>query len=545
MAPNEPIDDANLAQTTKSLGGMSAASRVSAGSRRFRGFDPATHGPTGMPIGTIRLMTVLILMMRIGSHYDGGALAALYGDDEERMENELDLSSSMQGLIVTVGYVGLVIGCIAAVVLIKRFPTKTLLMCSMVILAVGCLLFATASHLWMLMLGRVCVGLGQALQTVLYPVWADEFAPVKSASAYLAALQAGGPLGIVIGFLVTGFVQNNTDLSWRWTFYFQIFWLVPVFIIFALLVKAEYVDISPQKDKKAVEEMRARSTRAASTCAASEAASTAHDDEEDEEEDPEKERSWKALKVVATNGFIVSATLVLASLYFVVNGLQTWVVDYVGSNESNVDADENTVVGAFGFTAATGPVSGIVFGGWLLARLGGYRKFPSRTTFAGVIQGVLAVAFAYASLMVHTFGAFIGMIWMLLFFGGSMVPGLVGLYVSSVRRSYRAMASSFAGFIYNLLGYALGPLVGGVVADQFEREEEGSVWGFRVIIGFSAMSLILQLCIYLFCLKNKHLEPMSEDRPLFVDMDDADDMSLISPAPSEAGDRRKKGDPRE
>lgn len=54
------------------------------------------------------------------------------------------------------------------------------------------------------------------------------------------------------------------------------------------------------------------------------------------------------------------------------------------------------------------------------------------------------------------FVAIIAMMWLLLFFGGAILPPATGILIASVDPSVRPFASSLSMFAYNIFGYALG-----------------------------------------------------------------------------------------
>jgi MFS family permease len=53
--------------------------------------------------------------------------------------------------------------------------------------------------------------------------------------------------------------------------------------------------------------------------------------------------------------------------------------------------------------------------------------------------------------------------WLLLFFGGSIVPGLTGIMISSTPEKTKEIANSITHLCYNLLGYLPSPLLYGLV----------------------------------------------------------------------------------
>jgi MFS family permease len=157
----------------------------------------------------------------------------------------------------------------------------------------------------------------------------------------------------------------------------------------------------------------------------------------------------------------------LSGLYFVVTGIQFWVTAYMINVLGAAQIDVQT---AFAITSLTGPLAGVFFGGWLVDKMGGYKEDQSATANTlktCLVFGVGALIFAIMTAFVPNFiGGIIG-IWLVLFFGGALLPALTGVCMTSVPDDCRAVASSFSMFTYNILGYAAAPLLMGGIADSF------------------------------------------------------------------------------
>ena len=121
----------------------------------------------------------------------------------------------------------------------------------------------------------------------------------------------------------------------------------------------------------------------------------------------------------------------LCALYFVVTGVQFWATEYL-----TVVLGESlaTVIGAFTATSATGPVLGVVFGGWYVDRAGGYKDAEGRATASKccAMFGAIAVCLAVPAAFVKHFESVIAMVWLVLFWGGAVVPGATGLLLTAV-----------------------------------------------------------------------------------------------------------------
>lgn len=68
-------------------------------------------------------------------------------------------------------------------------------------------------------------------------------------------------------------------------------------------------------------------------------------------------------------------------LYFVVTGIQFWFSDFL---ITVMNLEKEKVFTIFGFVSISGPVFGVVFGGWVSSKLGGYNHAKSIYFNAGV-----------------------------------------------------------------------------------------------------------------------------------------------------------------
>lgn len=51
--------------------------------------------------------------------------------------------------------------------------------------------------------------LSQAVMVIYAPVWVDEFAPAERCTLWMAIVQGGVPMGIMIGYVTAGFMTAN------------------------------------------------------------------------------------------------------------------------------------------------------------------------------------------------------------------------------------------------------------------------------------------------------------------------------------------------
>lgn len=192
----------------------------------------------------------------------------------------------------------------------------------------------------------------------------------------------------------------------------------------------------------------------------------------------------------------------LTTIYFVVTGVQYWSTIFM---IKSLHASKYLVNALFVFVAGTGPIFGVFFGGWLIDRCGGYIGVEQRAKALGICMVLGLTAFGIGAGATYFQDVYItaGFLWMLLFFGGSILPACTGIFISVVPAAHRALASSFSVMVFNLFGYSLSPYLTGIIMDwviskegekgsYFETCDEACVYriGFRFCLCWSVWSVI-------------------------------------------------------
>ena len=84
---------------------------------------------------------------------------------------------------------------------------------------------------------------------------------------------------------------------------------------------------------------------------------------------------------VITNCSFLRMCLAVTILYFVVTGIQFWFSDFL---ITVMNMKKEVVFSIFTLVSISGPVIGVIFGGWLSSKLGGYNNPKSLYFMAGV-----------------------------------------------------------------------------------------------------------------------------------------------------------------
>ncbi len=78
--------------------------------------------------------------------------------------------------------------------------------------------------------------------------------------------------------------------------------------------------------------------------------------------------------------------------------------------------------------------------------------------------------------------------WMLLFLGGSVMPGLTAIMLNAAPIAYKEVANSLTYFCYNIIGYLPAPVIYGLIRTYTGGDE--SIWGLAFIMSISLFGVL-------------------------------------------------------
>lgn len=167
------------------------------------------------------------------------------------------------------------------------------------------------------------------------------------------------------------------------------------------------------------------------------------------------------MKELFMNPCFILLCLSLDGLYFVITGIQYWITDYL---INRIKQPESTVFLTFGIISITAPIFGVIAGGNLTTYLGGY--LTKKSLYLSCISAFLCLLCSAPIPFIYNFYGVICLLWLLLFFGGSILPCLTGIMLNTVDQNQKTIANSIANLSYNLLGYLPAPFLYGVILDS-------------------------------------------------------------------------------
>ncbi|ORZ08710.1 and other transporter-domain-containing protein [Absidia repens] len=159
---------------------------------------------------------VLVFCVCVGGFlfgYDTGVISGALAP----IQDEFHLDDINTGLVVGATTFGAIFGGFFAGLLSDRFGRKYLVLFASVVFIVGALLLGLARNLTCLLIGRLVVGLGVGVASMIVPVYISEIAP-KNIRGRLTTLNT---LVITFGQVIAYVINiafSNVDEGWRYMF---------------------------------------------------------------------------------------------------------------------------------------------------------------------------------------------------------------------------------------------------------------------------------------------------------------------------------------
>eukprot|EP00667_Euglena_gracilis_P005513 EG_transcript_5551 len=439
-----------------------------------------------------KLMFFYLIIMQILLNYDSGAIPpSLVGrpcvDCGDRyhgdgIKAQFHLSIFMEGALGSLVYLGLTVASFFAGGMLQTYSPKRVLGGALLFNCLSCFLFSASHSLYFFFFSRFAIGLSQAFLVIYPPVWVDEFAPKAHVTTWMSLTQSGVPIGIMAGYAAAGFLLANTDWGWRPAFYGQAIALTLLSAVW-FFIPSRYIDPDHGRPMPLSPDLPGTGSAANSI---------ADMGRQSRKGMAQVRMVCRQTRKLLFSALWLSTCMALCALYFVVTGIQLWITPYLQAPP--IAANMNLIVMGFTATSATAPILGVLFGGWVVDRVGGYQEHMNRAALVATVFGGLATLCAMLSLFLHEFWAIITLVWFLLFFGGGVVPAATGILLAAVPRDQRSLASAISMLLYNLLGFFLGPFLSGLIA-EFAGDLK---WSFRVIMLWSNLSLVFMLLSWRF-----------------------------------------------
>eukprot|EP00371_Babesia_bovis_P002827 XP_001611474.1 transporter, major facilitator family [Babesia bovis T2Bo] len=181
------------------------------------------------------------------------------------------------------------------------------------------------------------------------------------------------------------------------------------------------------------------------------------------EEPEEKMGLWQSFFTIIRDPYFCFSTLVISTIFYILSGIQFWTTKIA---VSVYRMSHTLIYTLFIATSITAPFVGVIGGSWIIDLIG--VKYPGKPVIVHwvILSWTVVALLAGISAMVwRNFYNLVGCIWLILFFGGGMLPPLTLITISNVSERLKPMASSVCMCVYHILGYVAGTALPGVVID--------------------------------------------------------------------------------
>ena len=375
-------------------------------------------------------------------------------------------------------FLGVAFGCIFAFTLINKFNRKKLLIITISLNFISLFFTTKIDNLLLLYLCRIIAGFTQSFLTIYVPVWSDQFGIHKYKSIMMSIIHVSSTFGYLFGYSMGIF------LGWKFSFNIEtIFIIIQIVIITAffpdnyfsknlmpLKAKKELLTVDAEKIKKEIKDINIdiekieegnklieenkKNEGILKDLKVQEDDISLFEDIQIQDKDIKKESLLLIhLKILLKSKIFILMNITLSLMFIIVSAIQFWINDYL--ENGLLISDEKKRLYAFAFVIITSPTTGIILGGIISDKIGGYDTekaiyIPLITSF---FDCILANIIPF-TINIYTF---VVLFWIFLFLGSILLPVVHGIILVSVDKEYAGSASSVSTLCYNFLGRLPGP----------------------------------------------------------------------------------------
>jgi len=413
---------------------------------------------------------------------DQGALSST----TDSLSEDLELNDSQLGGLGSMVFLGKALGCLVFFTLINKLNRKYILLVTSFLTVLSLILTTQTKNVALLYIFRIIAGLSQSFVGIYFPVWNDQFGIHKHKSIFLTIHHLSSALGYLIGYGL------GIWLGWDLSFYVQSFLIIIPFIILffisdkffsmslmplkskmKLLEKDENKEKEKESNDKIEKEIKKIKVTVLDDSYQENEENKPLDEETKEEqidleddislfediqqqgEDMSKDSIMLQIKAIIRSPLFILINISLCAIYIIVAAIQFWINDYL--QYALKIEDEKTRLMIFGGVIITTLPSGMVIGGIVLSKVGGYES--EKAIYIPLISSLIVIVFANLAPLSTKVYIFVPLFWIYLFAGSTIIPASNGISLVSVDKKFTGASSSLSVFIYNVLGRFPGPNV--------------------------------------------------------------------------------------
>ena len=430
------------------------------------------------------IIFIILSIVATVSSLDGGIIARqneiikndFGGENEERV-----------GLFGSIDYIGRVLGSIIFTLIMGRVNRKMILVITLIFKTITLIIPALVNKNYEInLIARALSGISQVFYPTYLPVWCDQYAKKNLKAIWVTIVQIGNPIGIILGYGL-GLISGNLLFSSGWidSFFIEGIALAACAIIILffdnIYFSEKFVLVDDSKGKEIPGD--------------------------------------KTIKIFGNLGKILCNKIFLfSSLCSNVSFFGIGVVQFYGDKymDKVLKINESARFILFALLCLLGPTSGMVFGGIICAKFGGYVKRKSMTfvIISMAIAAIISMAIACHEIAV----LFVITGWTYLFGIGAVIPPISGIIISCLDKNLRGDGFSICNLFNNLIGSFPSSYVFSLLVDGFEKEPEEDryryAWMITMSYNFIGLFYVLIAGIFRYRIKGDLSENEEEQKVL-------------------------------
>ena len=459
------------------------------------------HIEPSLPITLPRKMRwmvyIILLYLSIIMELDQGVLSST----TEELSKDMELNDNQLGGLGSMIFLGKALGCLIFFTLINKLNRKYMLLITSFLSILSLILTTQTTNLILLYLCRIIVGISQSYLGIYLPVWGDQFGIHKYKSMILSLLHLSSSFGYLFGYVF------GIWLGWELSFYVEnIMIIIAIVLLFFISDKYFSMSLMPIKSKMKLletEEEKNNNNKkdkiekeidkikvtildeSYEQEKLNEENKVINDYKEKEEqidladdislfediqkkgENMSKGSIKNQIKAIIKSPLFILINITLCSIYAIAAAVQFWINDYLQFSLGIEDSKERLIM--FGIVIITSPPLGIIIGGIILSKIGGYES--EKAIYIPLIFSLIAVIFANLAPLSSNVYIFLPLFWIYFFCGSVIIPAANGISLVSLEKKYAGAASSISMLLYNVLGRFPGPNLYAFFKNLFDDEK--------------------------------------------------------------------------
>lgn len=407
-----------------------------------------------------KFIFTILFIISIVSAFDGGIIPQA----TTTMSHQWDKKDLYVGYYSSVDYLGRVFGSLILTKILDNYNRKLLTIYSLYFKGF-CMCFSLiTSNYYINIILRFFSGFSQVFFTTYFPVWADQFAIKKLRTIWVMLIQLGNPLGIILGYGLSTILsvfglscgENHSSIKCRFSEWRLSFFIEGIIMILIGSVVWKFEDIYFHKDFKLKEVNKGILL-----------------------DSKEKSDFLKNFCHIISNKIFLFTTLSNSVAYFGMGVIQFWGNNYL---KHYMEVNDNKLkLFLFNVICVSGPTIGVIIGGLLTQKLGGYTK--RKTIYFALILSLISslISIFISKIKSDHLFLFCILVCLYLFFLCAMIPPEAGIILASLPLEHKGDGFTVTNFLLNLIGNTPCTFVypffkDNVYKDDKNIEDNGKNW---------------------------------------------------------------------